>query len=271
MKDTKQVERTTSLLLALLLVLGGFDFTKKLNAKNKRLEVELANAKSKIELLEANDRFELNDVFVVMTKTNYMSIHIDRDLVTCKKHEMPLWLVNNLGKEIFEKDDDNENDNLIIKDFNFWGEETIFFSVKNGEICGSMREIYTNKNENPSVDVVAKYTQINFNGESEIIKTYIKAGVIKNWNYYDSGTAIFYITSLKDLLEYRSNLEKSKELRDRVYTNYIKGDLTPNYDSNLFFTKLRENLEYKTTSYTKEELIEIEDILNGKSKKRVLS
>lgn len=271
MKDTKQVERTTSLLFALLLVLGGFDFTKKLNAKNNRLESELANAKLKIELLEASDRFELNDVFVVITKSNYVLSHIDRDLVTCKKYEMPLWLVNNLGKEIFVKDDDNENDNLIIKDFNFWGEETFFFSVKNGEICGSMIEIYTNKNENPNVDVVEKYTLINFNGESEIIKTYTKAEALTNWNYYDSGTASIRILSLKDVLEYISSLEKSKELRDIVYTNYIKGDLTPNYDSNLFFTKLRENLEYKSTSYTKEELIEIEDILNGKSKKRVLS
>jgi len=286
-KDSyKQFQNGFALLLSLFIILGLFNWGKKNAVKNNRLEAELANANSKIELLEESERYELNDVFVVTTiSEGIFEKNVVNDLVTCKKYEMPRFLVANKGKTIFEKDAYNDWHNLI-SDFDYWGETTIFFSVKNGEVCGYMEEIYTNYNENPNVDVVAKCTQINFNGESEIIKTLTKAKALTNYDFYDQGTSEFFITSLKDRLEYKNSSHAKEELErsyNKIYTkykNYKKEYLTHSFydSSNLFFTKLKDRLEYNKeeldskiyTSYTKEELIEIEDMLNEKNKKRIL-
>lgn len=67
-KDSyKQFQNGFALLLSLFIILGLFNWGKKNAVKNNRLEAELANANSKIELLEESERYELNDVFVVTT------------------------------------------------------------------------------------------------------------------------------------------------------------------------------------------------------------
>lgn len=202
------------------LLSSGYLLGKKNSQKNEleaSLNAQLANANNRIEyLVDTYERYRLVDVFVFTT--TYNDGMIKKELVTYDKYNLPGLTCNHFGKAVFD-------DYNILHDFDYFGEETLFFSVRSGKMCGNMIKIHTH--DNGSTLVTGKYTQISFNGDTQI-KQVINNGdlIISSINKNDG--VKFDISELRKV----------------------------------------EGLENKT--YTKEELIEIEDMLNEKSKKRVL-
>jgi len=162
---TKQtLKKYLAWLFVLITLLGSGYLMGKNNSQKKQIEEELnaqlANANEKIEaLIDKYERYRLVDVFVFTT--TYNDGRVEKELVTYDQYTLPGLTCVNLGKDVF-------SDYNILYGFNYFGDETLFFSVKNDRMCGNMLKIYTHDNENS--ELTGKYTQITFNDKTQIRK-----------------------------------------------------------------------------------------------------
>ena len=224
--DKEKLRKYYAWLCTGVILLGACYIAKKTNNQKDELEtslsVQLENANSRIEyLIDTYERYNATDIWIMTT--NYNDGRVRNTLITYDRYYLPAETCIHLGKAIF-------SDYPILQGFDYYGEETLLYSVSNGKLCGNY--VHLVSHNGGKTEVIGDYKQISLN-EDTLIRQVIKDGN-------------------KEM----SSLKKDNGIKD------IKQEK---------LTNLLVNERIKGKTYTRDELIEIENELNENSKVLALS